>query len=158
MVQEKRRIELSQLITRFETRTLTLMNQKDEQIQQQLHHIMQLQSLSSTLQLENESLHNMTRQDQVTIESLNKTILHLHELKNHIVDDVESCCDVADVTLGRVSSEGLSVICGRCELKEANVVFLPCRHLCVCDVCESEVDVCPFCKGDRSSSIMTLVF
>jgi E3 ubiquitin-protein ligase BOI and related proteins len=43
--------------------------------------------------------------------------------------------------------------CRACARREASVVLLPCRHLCVCATCEAAVSagaaaaVCPMCSG-----------
>uniref|UniRef100_A0A7N0UYZ7 RING-type domain-containing protein n=1 Tax=Kalanchoe fedtschenkoi TaxID=63787 RepID=A0A7N0UYZ7_KALFE len=171
MVQEQRELELSWLAKSFETRVWALEKQKDEQIWQLMLRTMELERLRSSLQLENESLQTISRQNQTTIQSLNQAIDLLHreneEVKSHLAEDVGSCCDMADVTTrvereGGVSGDGdklgVRVICGGCGSTEACVVFLPCRHLCACDACGDDTSLCPICREEKSSSITTLVF
>ncbi|KAM0947148.1 putative transcription factor C2H2 family [Dioscorea sansibarensis] len=43
--------------------------------------------------------------------------------------------------------------CKACGKREACVVVLPCRHLCLCDGCESNVDKCPVCMTRLSSCL-----
>ncbi|CAK9171478.1 unnamed protein product [Ilex paraguariensis] len=43
--------------------------------------------------------------------------------------------------------------CKACRKRVASVVLLPCRHLCVCTVCDAVVQACPLCLSLRSSSV-----
>jgi RING finger protein 26 len=41
-------------------------------------------------------------------------------------------------------------MCVVCQEREKTVVLMPCRHLCLCDVCgdaaSSQVKACPLCR------------
>jgi len=37
--------------------------------------------------------------------------------------------------------------CCVCMDSELKVVFIPCRHLCVCEECSGEIDHCPICRA-----------
>lgn len=43
--------------------------------------------------------------------------------------------------------------CKACRKRVASVVLLPCRHLCVCTVCDHVVRTCPLCRALRNSSV-----
>ncbi|KAJ1277720.1 hypothetical protein BS78_04G025400 [Paspalum vaginatum] len=43
--------------------------------------------------------------------------------------------------------------CRWCGGKEASVLVMPCRHLCLCVDCERVSDVCPVCRFPKSSSV-----
>ncbi|KAF8677133.1 hypothetical protein HU200_046600 [Digitaria exilis] len=43
--------------------------------------------------------------------------------------------------------------CRWCGGKEANVLVMPCRHLCLCTDCERVSDVCPVCRFPKSGSV-----
>ncbi|KAI3810114.1 hypothetical protein L1987_19723 [Smallanthus sonchifolius] len=43
--------------------------------------------------------------------------------------------------------------CRNCGKEELCVLLLPCRHLCVCSVCESSINVCPICKSTKNASL-----
>lgn len=44
-------------------------------------------------------------------------------------------------------------MCRICRKRYVSVVLLPCRHLCLCNGCDSAVDTCPLCHSTRSSSV-----
>ncbi|KAL8209824.1 hypothetical protein R6Q57_006556 [Mikania cordata] len=43
--------------------------------------------------------------------------------------------------------------CRICGKGESCVLLLPCRHLCVCSLCVSSVNVCPVCKSTKSAGV-----
>ncbi|KAJ8633792.1 hypothetical protein MRB53_027128 [Persea americana] len=62
-------------------------------------------------------------------------------------EDAES----AHVDPGRVVSGAPP--CQVCRYRGVSVLLLPCRHLCVCNACETVVDACPICHCLRSASV-----
>ncbi|KAI3452712.1 hypothetical protein Pfo_009376 [Paulownia fortunei] len=47
---------------------------------------------------------------------------------------------------GRSTTLKNDMICKSCKAKEASVLLMPCRHLCLCKECEGFVNVCPVCQ------------
>lgn len=43
--------------------------------------------------------------------------------------------------------------CKACRKRVASMVLLPCRHLCLCQQCDSVAQACPVCFSLRSSSV-----
>lgn len=43
--------------------------------------------------------------------------------------------------------------CRSCRGREASVLVMPCRHLCLCFDCERNADVCPVCRFPKSGSV-----
>lgn len=43
--------------------------------------------------------------------------------------------------------------CRWCGGREASVLVMPCRHLCLCTDCERVSDVCPVCRFPKSGSV-----
>ncbi|KAL3374591.1 hypothetical protein AABB24_006194 [Solanum stoloniferum] len=43
--------------------------------------------------------------------------------------------------------------CRACKSKEANVLLVPCRHLCLCKECEVFIDSCPVCQVMKTASV-----
>ncbi|KAJ0969289.1 hypothetical protein J5N97_022166 [Dioscorea zingiberensis] len=64
-------------------------------------------------------------------------------------EDAQSCCGGGDGGAGGRWRGG----CKGCGERQACVVVLPCRHLCLCGGCQSKVDTCPVCMN-RVGSIM----
>nr|XP_018682860.1 PREDICTED: probable BOI-related E3 ubiquitin-protein ligase 2 [Musa acuminata subsp. malaccensis] len=47
--------------------------------------------------------------------------------------------------------------CQACGHGKACVLLLPCRHLCLCKVCESTVDACPVCHSAKNCFIRVFI-
>lgn len=43
--------------------------------------------------------------------------------------------------------------CKSCRNKEACIVLMPCRHLCLCEDCVGFIDVCPVCEGLKTGCV-----
>ncbi|KAL8241580.1 hypothetical protein R6Q59_014934 [Mikania micrantha] len=61
-------------------------------------------------------------------------------------EEVQSC--LADLN----SVPRTDVKCKNCRNRPATMLWLPCRHLCVCLVCERRVKVCPICSVTKTES------
>lgn len=64
-------------------------------------------------------------------------------------NDVEAYC----TTTGDNNGSRLNRWCRNCGKVESCVLLLPCRHLCICTVCESSINVCPICKSTKNASV-----
>ncbi|KAG9136542.1 hypothetical protein Leryth_014385 [Lithospermum erythrorhizon] len=97
---------------------------------------------------------------QVQVQDQNQ---ELHVGASELLDDAQSCCgsnNVEDVerrgTLLPESSsrrENNSKLCRSCGKEEACVLLLPCRHLCLCSGCGSNLHICPVCNSNKSCSL-----
>ena len=45
------------------------------------------------------------------------------------------------------------MICRACKKKEASVLLIPCRHLCICTECEGFISVCPVCQSLKTTGL-----
>ncbi|KAL4576018.1 hypothetical protein LXL04_012106 [Taraxacum kok-saghyz] len=63
-------------------------------------------------------------------------------------EQVESCF----VDLNSVPRRDMA--CRNCRSRPATMLWLPCRHLCVCLVCERRVKNCPICGVQKTESFM----
>ncbi|CAL4969090.1 unnamed protein product [Urochloa decumbens] len=79
-------------------------------------------------------------------------------------EDARSCCfgpgreEVDGAGAGGDQAAGRSSrACRSCGGAEACVLVLPCRHLCLCGVCEADVEACPVCAAAKNASIHVLL-
>ncbi|KAK1440127.1 hypothetical protein QVD17_05952 [Tagetes erecta] len=83
-----------------------------------------------------------------------------------IAEDAQSCCESnneeqqkhASIDQINMNDDCTSIInnnrlCKNCNHEESSVLLLPCRHLCLCTVCASSVNICPICKSTKNISV-----
>ncbi|KAI7736850.1 hypothetical protein M8C21_013606 [Ambrosia artemisiifolia] len=61
-------------------------------------------------------------------------------------EEVQSCLNDLN------SVQRMDVMCKNCLTRPATMLWLPCRHLCVCLVCERRVKACPICGLKKTES------
>lgn len=47
--------------------------------------------------------------------------------------------------------------CRACRSREVSILFLPCRHICLCADCDGFIDVCPICQVEKTTSIQVFM-
>ncbi|XP_057840842.1 probable BOI-related E3 ubiquitin-protein ligase 3 isoform X2 [Cryptomeria japonica] len=47
--------------------------------------------------------------------------------------------------------------CRVCRQNEMCILLLPCRHLCLCKLCDSKIDVCPLCSALKTASVQVQI-
>ncbi|KAL3845166.1 hypothetical protein ACJIZ3_002569 [Penstemon smallii] len=57
------------------------------------------------------------------------------------IEDTASCCNE--------KQEKSMMICKVCRVNEACMLLLPCKHLCLCKICESKSSLCPMCRSSK---------
>ncbi|GKE17317.1 probable BOI-related E3 ubiquitin-protein ligase 3 [Tanacetum coccineum] len=75
-------------------------------------------------------------------------------LVNDDIDDAESCCETNYEEDGSNKVNSITNKCLKCGKKESCVLMLPCRHLCLCNVCESTTTICPVCTSTKSAALL----
>uniref|UniRef100_A0A0E0JV42 RING-type domain-containing protein n=1 Tax=Oryza punctata TaxID=4537 RepID=A0A0E0JV42_ORYPU len=56
-----------------------------------------------------------------------------------------------------MTADGGLGACRLCRTKEAAVLVMPCRHLCLCADCEKNADVCPVCRFPKTLMVIMAV-
>ncbi|KAJ8475995.1 hypothetical protein OPV22_019722 [Ensete ventricosum] len=73
-------------------------------------------------------------------------------------DDAHSGCFAVAPALMEVDARRRRKgTCQACGYGKACVLLLPCRHLCLCKVCESTVDACPVCHSAKNCVIQVFI-
>ncbi|KAK6939615.1 hypothetical protein RJ641_029146 [Dillenia turbinata] len=69
------------------------------------------------------------------------------------VDDTASCCNghAFDFRLLCKENNDMKELmrCKVCRVNEVCMLLLPCKHLCLCKVCESKLNLCPLCHSSK---------
>ncbi|KAM6541653.1 hypothetical protein CsatB_006100 [Cannabis sativa] len=182
LLEEQRKQQFLTLIKKVEPKLLGLLRYKDEELLQATKRSMELEDLLRKLEAENQIWQRLAQENEAMVVSLNNSLEEARERAmccfNNGAEDAESCCDVGmdeeeeenrqvaereqndDVIV--VTEENrehkTTMVCKACNSRSSSVLFLPCRHLCSCKICEPFLDSCPVCRTTKKASIEALIF
>lgn len=180
---EKVRLELEQqrnrqarmLVSAIQEGIGKKLKEKDEQIQRMGKLNWVLQERVKTLCVENQLWKDLAQSNEATANSLRSNLEQV--LLAHVCDDSPQAPGAVDVGaavpsagleaddaesscgssgFGREENDGVSGgkrMCRRCGEREAMVLVLPCRHLCLCTACGSTMRTCPVCTSVMNASV-----
>ncbi|XP_075483116.1 BOI-related E3 ubiquitin-protein ligase 1-like [Primulina tabacum] len=147
------------------------LKEKEDQIQKMGKLNFFLQERVKSLYVENQLWREMAQTNEATANSLRSD---LEQVLAHVggeerlsagacgvaavEDDVESCCGSSDHHEKDHAEETVSQNrnCKRCGERESCVLLLPCRHLCLCNVCGSgshQLQSCPVCNATMNATL-----
>lgn len=70
------------------------------------------------------------------------------------VDDTASCCNVNFHLLRKDRNETKDMMtCKVCRVNQVRMLFLPCKHLCLCKECDAKLSQCPLCHSSKHLSM-----
>ncbi|XP_028768042.1 probable BOI-related E3 ubiquitin-protein ligase 3 [Neltuma alba] len=177
MLQHQRKQQVASLLKKFESDAVYMLRQKDEEIAQATKKRMELEEFLRRLEEENQAWRKLAQEKEAMVLSLHNTLEQAKEKASHglnngvAADDAGSCCNDEGekrrgIIIGGEEDDGVEVeqstrkmmICESCNSGKACFLFLPCRHLCSCRVCEALLQACPVCSTPKKASIETLIF
>ncbi|KAL8033913.1 hypothetical protein ABFX02_13G187200 [Erythranthe guttata] len=149
------------------------LKEKDDQIQRISKFNFALQERVKSLYLENQLWRDLAQSNEAAANSLRTNLeqvllqIGTEERVSAADEDVQSCCGSSDY--GREAEEKDDGInnnnssccfsdrrCKMCGEREACVLLLPCRHLCLCGVCGSgsqQLQACPVCNSSMNATL-----
>lgn len=116
--------------------------------------------------------------EECVIDMWSEIILDNNEIKEP--DSLERFHDLHDINQERVFGEGsssvvsvnpqlaeyvessfkpnkklsLDMMCIKCNNMVANVLTLPCKHLCLCYLCNEDYMACPICNSSKTDNVI----
>ena len=91
--------------------------------------------------------HTNTQDVERQYEKLQK---HQKELQNKLKEERKLVIDLRQ----QIQEQSNNKRCVVCLNEEANIVFIPCGHVCTCSSCSSQLqDKCPMCRQDFTSRV-----
>ncbi|CAN0846141.1 Probable BOI-related E3 ubiquitin-protein ligase 3 [Linum grandiflorum] len=161
MLQEQRKQQLAVLLKSIESKATVLIQQKDDELSMATKRAAEMELIINRLEMENQAWQRIAKENEAAVISLNNTLEQVREssslmmMVNNGEEDADSCCSGNDdVTATGAAAGG---VCKGCNSRGACVLFLPCRHLCSCNVCEGFLDSCPVCRTPKKASIEALM-
>ncbi|CAI9773334.1 unnamed protein product [Fraxinus pennsylvanica] len=172
-VEDKQKQQARLLLSALEESVMNKLKEKEDQLQRIGKTNLFLQERVKSLFMENQLWRNLAQTNEATANSLRtnleQVLAHVSDKRlscgaavcgGAVEEDVESCCGSSDCREGvegrREVAEHGGRICRRCGERESCVLLLPCRHLCLCNICGSgttHVQICPVCKSDMTATL-----
>ncbi|XP_021668090.2 probable BOI-related E3 ubiquitin-protein ligase 2 isoform X2 [Hevea brasiliensis] len=154
-LQEQRRHQLAILLKNVESKAISLMRQKEEDLAQARKKMMELETCLRKALMERESWQRVAGEKEAMVIDLSNT---LEQVRERLVlgsstkgQDTESfCCGSCD----REQEDPLKkMACKGCNSRASCILFLPCKHLCSCNFCEAFLPSCPVCESPKEGSM-----
>lgn len=161
-MEEHRKPSSRRIIAAVEDVIVKKLQAKQEELDRTVKFNSALQEKVKSLCMENQIWRDLAESTEATANALRRNlqqVLRLREMSADVSEDAESCCDSNTEDDGEeeeVNKKGMR--CRKCGKEECCVLLLPCRHLCVCSVCESSVSVCPVCRSAKNASLVVNMF
>lgn len=158
-MQEQKKQELAVLLSNFESKTVSLIRRKEEELAQARMRTMELEEWLKKAEMESETWQRLARANEATVTDLNNTLEQVRERLvsvSHTADDAASfcgSCEREDRGQEAVKRSSRKMNCKSCYSRSSCVLFLPCRHLCSCKYCEAFLGSCPVCNAVKEGSI-----
>ncbi|CAH8381522.1 unnamed protein product [Eruca vesicaria subsp. sativa] len=170
-IEKNRNTQGRKIIEAIEQGLMKTLRAKEEEI----NHIgklnLFLEEKIKSLCVENQIWRDVAQSNEATVNSLRsnlqQVLADVERREEHTAaDDTQSCCgsndegdsderwrlvgEAQDTKRVRMISR---TMCRSCGEREASVLLLPCRHMCLCTVCGSSLNTCPVCKSLKNASL-----
>ncbi|KAF5730818.1 hypothetical protein HS088_TW19G00418 [Tripterygium wilfordii] len=181
-IEENRKRQARRIIEVIEEGTMKRLRAKEGEIQKIGKLNSALEERVKSLCMENQIWRDLAQANEAAANALRTNLEHVLAATTRIddaaaamMDDAQSCCGstsrgggagaeeeevqerrmMASRAQDKGSSTGtaLSRMCRNCGKGGACVLLLPCRHLCLCRVCGSNLHTCPICKSTKNASL-----
>ncbi|KAK7404384.1 hypothetical protein VNO78_05247 [Psophocarpus tetragonolobus] len=175
MIREHGKQQVIALLKKLESRSVDILKEKDEEIAQATKRRVELEEYLRKLEAENIKWQRVAQEKETMALSLYKTLEEMKESgylqKNGVMaNDAVSCCGGKEEMEEEASGEGEKriecefefeqkrrgggvMVCKSCHSRSSSFLFLPCRHLSSCKVCNSFLEACPVCTTPKKATI-----
>lgn len=178
MIKEHGKQQVMALLKKLETRTLHVLREKDVEIAQAMKRRLELEEYLRKLEAENNRWQRLAQEKENMALSLYKTLEEMTEGGNFlnngaVANDAVSCCGETGGTEEReeegtaekglecggvneveqITRKGGVMLCKSCHSRSSCFLFLPCRHLSSCKVCNASLEACPVCRTPKKATI-----
>ncbi|KAJ9186427.1 hypothetical protein P3X46_002000 [Hevea brasiliensis] len=159
-LQEQTRQQLAILLKSVESKAISLMRQKEEDLARATRETMELEACLRKAEMERESWQRVAGENEAMVIDLSNTLEQVRErlfLGSTRSQDTESfSCHSCEGEQEEDNSTKKMACCKVCNSRASCVLFLPCRHLCSCKFCEASLAYCPICESVKEGSMEVL--
>ncbi|KAL5557841.1 hypothetical protein UlMin_034052 [Ulmus minor] len=142
VLQEQRKQQLGVVLRSLEYSSSNLIRQKEEDLAQARNKERELREHLKKKEMEIQTWQRVAKAQEAMIIELNKQVL-----MRHSAEDAESC------HYGNTEENSTLLNCKNCKARSSCVIFLPCKHLCSCKLCEAFLGSCPICNSTKEASM-----
>ncbi|XP_024005902.1 E3 ubiquitin-protein ligase BOI [Eutrema salsugineum] len=155
-VEARQRTQTRMLASAVQNAIAKKLKEKDDEIVRIKNLNWVLQERVKSLYVENQIWRDIAQTNEANANNLrtnlDQVLAQIETFPTAVEDDAESssgsCC------VGGDAVTAVSGGCKRCGEREASVLVLPCRHLCLCTVCGSALlRTCPVCDSVMNASV-----
>ncbi|CAH8354214.1 unnamed protein product [Eruca vesicaria subsp. sativa] len=158
------RTQTRMLASTFQNAIAKKLKGKDDEIARMRNLNYVLQDRVKSLYVENQIWRDMAQTNEghannlrTNLDQVLAQVQTLPTAATVVEDDAESSC--GSCVEGGESVKAVGGVCKRCGEREASVLVLPCRHLCLCTVCGSALlRTCPVCDSVMNTSVNVNMF
>ncbi|MFS7985055.1 putative transcription factor C2H2 family [Helianthus anomalus] len=178
-IEERRKRNSRRLIAAVEENISNRLRAKEEEIMKIAKLNWALEEKVKSLCVENQIWRELAQTNEATANALRSNLKQVlehvvHDEYRHrnttaacvddaaaLAEDAQSCCESNnednqindDCCTSNNNKNNNNRLCKKCGKDESCVLLLPCRHLCLCTVCASSVNICPVCKSTKNISV-----
>ncbi|KAG8365227.1 hypothetical protein BUALT_Bualt18G0082400 [Buddleja alternifolia] len=181
-IEERRKRYCRRIAAAVEESITKKMKIKEEEIERIGKLNWSLEERVKSLSIENQIWRDLAQTNEATANALRCNLEQVLAQRRRadeaaLMDDAQSCCgsnsdeidrrtladsasnyardrDYGNINGGRIAPSVVSnKMCRSCEREESCVLFLPCRHLCLCTFCGSSLHTCPVCNSTKTASV-----
>ncbi|KAK7277410.1 hypothetical protein RIF29_18562 [Crotalaria pallida] len=175
MLHEQTRQQMDVLLRKAELDALNKLNQQDKLIEQAKKESGEWEAFVTRMEAENEMWRRVVQEREAMVLGLNKSLEQLKEGASIFNNGVMVMEDGAESQYRGEMEEGMGenkvcnageaeaeqqqipskemMVCKSCNFRKSCIMFLPCRHLCSCKVCEAHLHDCPICTLPKKNTI-----
>ncbi|KAM7251249.1 hypothetical protein ACFE04_023132 [Oxalis oulophora] len=167
-VRDLRQRHMSSFLATIETGVNKKLQEKDIEIDNMNRKNKELAERIKQVTVEAQSWHNRAKYNE-SIVNLLKTNLQqaisqggaLDQGKEGFgdseVDDATSYVDphnfLSSSARVKSSKKDRPATCRSCNVKDVSMLWMPCRHLCLCEECDMFINSCPVCQSVKTASV-----
>lgn len=172
-IEERRKKNSRTIIAALEEGMTQRLREKEEEIVKMAKLNWALEEKIKSLCMENQIWRELAQTNEATANALRSNLKQVLEQvlnddfrnrntaadEDKAADDAQSCCESNNEEMRTLAEQDSSnsnmmmMMCKHCRKIESRVLLLPCRHLCLCTVCASSVNICPICKSTNNITI-----
>ncbi|XP_078441515.1 BOI-related E3 ubiquitin-protein ligase 1-like [Wolffia australiana] len=154
-IDRARRRHYQALIQAFEGSALHALRAKEAELEFIARRNAELEERLVQLATDNQLWIHIARNNEAAVSNLRATLEHVVETKKTTPsEDLEEGFGESEFPPSELCRRSF---CKICLEREASVLVLPCRHLCLCDQCDVAIDTCPVCTSAKSASLQVFM-